>query len=186
MKKMSFALLLLILGLAFRFYREFQFVMKEPITAWTESKSADCAVVLTGGPGRVREGFDLLSNRQIKKLIISGVHITTELDDLLPLRPVYGEINDEDIVLDRRSTTTFGNAQQSLPLVEALKCRDVILVTSRLHMFRAYRTFRETFPESLVLVKHSIYGSTKDQRWGDTLFETVKSFFYSILGLFFF
>ena len=32
-------------------------------------------------------------------------------------------------------------------LVEALNCKDVILITSHLHMYRASRTFKAIFPE---------------------------------------
>jgi len=48
------------------FRREKSLVRKEPVTAWAEDHRADCAVVLTGGPGRVREGFDLLAQRQVQ------------------------------------------------------------------------------------------------------------------------
>src|SRR5580692_7608735 len=105
------------------YYREWSTIAKEPITAWTEDHKADCAVVLTGGPGRVREGFDLLAQGQVRKLIISGVHPKATLREIFPQWPFYGNLREEDVVLERRSATTYGNAQQSLPLVEALHCR---------------------------------------------------------------
>lgn len=151
-----------------------------PVQSWIKNQTCDCAIVLTGGAGRVREGFDLLSNQAVKKLIISGVHSNVQLRDLMPLWPFYGNINENDVVLEKRSETTYGNAQQSLPIVEALKCRDVLLVTSRIHMHRAYASFRATFPESVYIHPYSVVsGRYETSVWENSL-EALKSLFYSI------
>ena len=127
-------------------YREAVKIHGTPLTSWQEDHSGDCAVVLTGGANRVHEGFALLAQKQVRKLIISGVFEGAKLEEIFPLLPFYGTIASKDVVLEKNSRTTFGNAQQSLALVEALKCRDVVLVTSYLHMRRALRTFDATFP----------------------------------------
>ncbi len=159
---------------------ELEEVKKEPIQSWSKDQAADCAVVLTGGPGRVREGFDLLANQKIKKLIISGVHSNVQLHELMPLWPVYGALNENDIVLEKRSETTFGNAQQSLAIVEALKCRDILLVTSRLHMHRSYQTFRVTFPDGIYIHPHSVVSGRYETSVLETLNEALKSLFYAL------
>lgn len=174
------ALLFLTAGLSYRFYHEYKSVEQEEIQSWVRTPTADCAIVLTGGPGRVREGFDLLANQNVKKLLISGVYSNARLREIMPVWALYGNLSENDVVLDRRSETTFGNAQQSLPLAEALKCRDVLLVTSRLHMYRAYRTFRATFPENIYLEKHSMVGSRYEASVWETSFEALKSLFYSL------
>ncbi len=163
----------------YRFYDELQSVQKEPVQSWLKTSTADCAVVLTGGPGRVREGFDLLANQRVKKLIISGVYSNARLREIMPVWSLYGNLSENDVVLDRRSETTYGNAQQSLPIVEALKCRDVLLVTSRLHMFRAYNTFRSSFPENIYIQKHSILGGSYESYFWERSFEALKSIFYA-------
>src|SRR5882672_1590713 len=113
------ALSVFVLALAGLFSREIGLIEREPISAWVEDHKADCAVVLTGGPGRIREGFDLLAQGQVRKLIISGVHPRSTLREIFPQWPFYGGLHEDDVVLEKRSTTTYGNAQQSLPLVEA-------------------------------------------------------------------
>lgn len=163
-----------------RFYDEYKKVQSEVVLAWMKTPTADCAVVLTGGPGRVREGFDLLANRNIKRLIISGVYSNARLREIMPLWSFYGSISESDVVLDRRSETTYGNAQQSLPIVEALKCRDVLLVTSRLHMYRSYQTFRPVFPENIYIQKHPIWGGRHESSVWEVGFESLKSLFYSV------
>lgn len=171
-------LIALILGDWFR--REYKVIGEEPISAWTEDHKADCAVVLTGGPGRVREGFDLLAQGQVHKLIISGVHPGATLREIFPQWPFYGGLRVEDVVLERRSATTYGNAQQSLPLIEALRCRSLVLVTSHLHMRRSYKTFRRITPDEILILTRSISSGSVPPRFSDLGFETVKSLFYSL------
>jgi hypothetical protein len=148
-------------------------------TSTEEPRAADCAIVLTGGPGRVREGFDLLARKQAQKLIVSGVHPQAELREIFPLWPFYGSVRPEDVALERRSRSTFGNAQQSLPLVEALRCRDAWLVTSRVHMYRALKTFRAEFPPSIRLYPRAVVAGSAEPSWGEIASETGKSIFYS-------
>ena len=169
-----------LIGLGWLFKRERASIAGEPISAWSEDTRADCAVVVTGGPGRVREGFDLLAQHQVRKLIISGVHPRASLREIFPAWPFYGNLKPEDVVLERRSTTTFGNALQSLPLVEAVRCRSVVLVTSHLHMRRAFRTFRGAFPREISITTRAVSSGAVPPRAGDVAFEAVKSLFYSL------
>jgi uncharacterized SAM-binding protein YcdF (DUF218 family) len=171
-------LLLLLFAGAYR--REQKAIANEPVTAWTEDHKADCGVVLTGGAGRVREGFDLLAQGRVHKLIISGVHPRATLREIFPQWPFYGGLHEEDVVLERRSTTTYGNAQQSLPLVEAIHCRSLILVTSHLHMRRAYRTFRQVFPPEVLLIPRAVSSGSIPPRSSDLMWETIKALFYSL------
>lgn len=175
-----FWILLIFSGaVGYRFYDEYEKVQGEVVQSWLKTPTADCAVVLTGGAGRVREGFDLLANQNVKKLIVSGVYSNARLREIMPVWSFYGSLTENDVVLDRRSETTYGNAQQSLPIVEALKCRDVLLVTSRLHMYRSYRTFRSTFPENIYIQKHAIIGGRYQSSVWEAGFEALKSLFYS-------
>ncbi len=171
---------LLLLLFAWTFRRQYTAIEFEPITAWTEDHKADCAVVLTGGPGRIREGFDLLAQGQVHKLIISGVHPRATLRDIFPQWPYYGTLHEEDVVLERRSATTYGNAQQSLPLVEAMHCHSLVLITSHLHMRRAFRTFRQVFPREMAIVTRSVSSGAVPPRGSDLVMETLKAMFYSL------
>lgn len=160
--------------------REIRFVLAQPFSSWTEDVTADCAVVLTGGPNRVREGFDLLARKAVHKLIISGAHPQAELREIFPLLPYYGEIRDQDVVIERRSRTTYGNAQQTYALVEAIRCRDIILVTSRVHMYRSLQTFRAQFPQDFPIWPRPVIGGAVRPEWDEVLSEALKSLFYSI------
>lgn len=172
------ALVMFALGGIFR--REMGSIEHEPITAWSDDHKADCAIVLTGGAGRVREGFDLLAQGQVKKLIISGVHPRATMREIFPQWPFYGNLREDDVVLERRSATTFGNAQQSLPLVEAMHCHSLVLVTSHLHMRRAYKTFRQVYPPEVLILARSVSSGFVPPRAWDMTQETLKSLFYSL------
>lgn len=155
-------------------------ILAQGITAWTEEHRADCAVVLTGSAGRIREGFDLLVQGRVRKLLISGVYPQAELRDIFPQWPFYGPLQEEDVILEKRSNTTYGNAQQSLPLVEALRCRDIILITSRIHMYRALRIFKAVFPPDFVIYPRAVVAGSYHPDFLDLVLEVVKSLFYQL------
>ena len=179
-KILSLFALLAILFASFVFYREYRRVTQQRITSWEEDINVDCAVVLTGGAWRVREGFDLLARHQAKKLILSGVYPNATLHEIFPMLPYYGSVDERDIILDRRSETTFGNARQTQPIVEALKCRDVAVVTSRLHMYRALRTFAASYPETITLVPRAVISGRSESSFFEISTEVLKSVFYSL------
>lgn len=171
-----------LIGLSILFVREKKRVLQTEVTAWTTDHSADCAVVLTGGPHRVREGFDLLAQSRIKKLILSGVHPKATLREIFPQWPYYGLLDEENVILERRSQTTYGNIQQTVPLLEALFCKDVILITSRVHMYRAYRTFRGKLSLDYPIYQRAIVARSLEPSWEDLVPEVFSSIFYSLFA----
>jgi uncharacterized SAM-binding protein YcdF (DUF218 family) len=162
------------IGLIWLFWHESGRVRSMTFTGWDRDIQADCAVVLTGGPNRVREGLDLLAQGQIKKLILAGVNPRSSLREIFPQLPFYGSIHEDDVVLEKRSLTTYGNVQQTLALVEALKCRDLAVVTSRTHMYRAMRTFRAAFPHDYPFVEHAVLSGSLDVDWDEVALEPLK------------
>lgn len=162
------------------FYLEVQNVLSNDITEWTEDVEGDCAVVLTGSPGRVRAGVDLLTRGHARRLILSGVHPTSTLREIIPELPFYGDLPADKIYLERHSSTTYGNVKQSLALVQRLKCRDVIVVTSHLHMYRAVKIFKKVFPKDFPLKSLSIKHGHGPVKLSSILLESYKSLFYAL------
>jgi uncharacterized SAM-binding protein YcdF (DUF218 family) len=175
-----------ILGVTILFFHAKK-IKDEPVNVWSQSSvqslEADCAVVLTGAPGRIREGFELLQQKRIKKLIVSGVFKEATYTEVFPYWPYYNEVNPDDVILEKRSQTTFGNAHQSVVLVESLKCQDVLLVTSQLHMARAFSIFRDVFPNIIEIKKLTLPNGKSEQSVFDFAVELVKSLFYTVFGL---
>ncbi len=161
------------------FWRDCDLIAHQKITSWTGTGHADCAVVLTGGPGRIPEGFSLLAQHRIRKLIISGVYRRADLRSIFPQWPFYGSVDERDVFLEKRSLTTYGNAEQSLHVVQSLHCRDFFLVTSRMHMYRSLRTFRAVFPKDIKIIPRSVSDEEMHPTWG-LIVETVKTMFYNL------
>ena len=172
--------LVIVFVLSFFFLLEFRRISAQTITAWDEDYKADCAVVLTGGAGRIREGFDLLSRGSIRKLIISGVHSKAILDEIFPQWPFYGNLDKEDVVLEKVSTTTYENAMESRKWVQKLQCKDVLLITSYLHMYRANRVFRRIFPDDYSIHIVAVAPQSSRVPAESHVTETFKSLFYSL------
>lgn len=161
-------------------FREAHLVLSTPISSWTQDPAADCGVVLTGGAGRVREGLALIEKGAIKTLVISGVNPQTELRDLVTPFDLALGVNPSSIVLERRSQTTYGNAHQSVPILEALHCRDLILVTSQVHMYRAHRTFSAALKNDMRIIPHAISASKGEEAPWNLATEVLKSMFYAL------
>lgn len=175
--KLFFVLLFLtIVGLCLWILIESYLLKSLPITSWTQLSRGDCAVVLTGGPGRVRAGFDLLQRGDVRKLIISGVNPNVSLSEIFPQIDMYPGVQRFNVLLENHSRTTYGNVVQSQPILENLGCQKVILVTSQLHMPRAKKLF-EKYIKGIEFEAHSVYG---EQKFNDLFNESAKTLFYNL------
>lgn len=152
----------------------------EPLPVLDSLKAADCGVVLTGAPGRIREAFEVFAQKKFKKLVVSGVYKDTRLHEIFPHLPFYPEINPDDIILEKISGSTYANAVQSLLVAETLKCRSILLMTSEIHMYRAFNTFKAVFPDNIKIDTYHITSAGRESRLFDIYFETFKTIFYDI------
>lgn len=142
----------------------------------------DCGVVLTGAAGRIREAFEILAEKKINRLIISGVYRNTQLHEIFPQLPYYPEVNPQDIVLEKISGSTRENATESLVLVREMGCKSVLLITSDLHMYRARRLFQDTYPADIQLSHHSV---PSIKSLVDIYYEALKVIWYDTQSLLF-
>lgn len=142
--------------------------------------SRDCAVVLTGGKGRIKVALDLIQQERVRHLIISGVNKGTALSDLLGGSSLALSVAQDRITLEKQSQTTFGNAQHSWPMLEALRCHSFYLITSQVHMARALRTFESHRTANLSMWPLEIKPPESEINFNARLLETIKFMFYSI------
>jgi uncharacterized SAM-binding protein YcdF (DUF218 family) len=176
--------LLVVLIFIFIIYFETDQILSEPENLWGNNEiSADCGVVLTGATGRLREGFELLAQKRIKKLIASGVYKEARMIEVFPYAGYYPEVSLDDIYLEKRSETTFGNARHSMNLAEGLRCRDIILITSQIHMHRAYAIFKIVYPDTIVIKKLTLPNTKSESGLSGLALEVVKTLFYYVVGL---
>lgn len=111
------------------------------------SSPEDSIIVFTGDSGRIAAGLNLLADDFAPRLLISGVHSGTTIDDLRLAHPSSQDLFDCCITLDYKSTNTRENVVESSRWLDSTNSRSVILVTSDYHMPRSLAEFRAIRPD---------------------------------------
>ncbi len=158
-----------------------QLLKNGEISSWVQSQSLDCAVVLTGGTSRIREGFDLLSQNKIKLLIISGVNPAAHLREIFPMWPFYPGVSEEKLILEKESSTTYSNGVQSFDLARKNSCKQIFLITSQIHMPRAKMIFQNIFLNEIEVVPHAVSAGTSEEEFLSLVTELIKGSVQKIL-----
>ena len=122
--------------------REKKFIASEPISAWSEDHRADCAIVLTGGPGRVQRGIDLLRRGKARRLLVSGVDRRVRAADLTATYHIPPSLMAR-IDLGASAVDTRSNALETARWIAAHRYTSIRLVTTDWHMRRARYELRQ-------------------------------------------
>ena len=130
---------LLVLAYALGFVL-FAVTLGKPAAAGTRT---DAAVVITGGPGRIEHGVEVLSDRQARRMLVAGADPLVTKQDLV--RRLGGK---ERLVrccvdLGSESVDTRSNAEEAQRWLNKHGFKSVRLVTSDWHMRRARYEFRK-------------------------------------------
>ena len=125
------ALLLALYGIGFAV-----FALTLPKAAGDEQ--TDAIVVLTGSPGRLERGFALLDQGRARALLISGVPADARPQDYAARYGVDVALFPSKIALGQDSVDTRTNAEEVARWLQRRRYRSIRLVTSDLHMHRAY------------------------------------------------
>jgi uncharacterized SAM-binding protein YcdF (DUF218 family) len=120
---------------------------------WTNA--TDAVVVLTGGPGRLQAGADVLIAGMARQLYITGVDPAVR--DIRELNLNWPNSFDPSccVALGQRATDTYGNAVEAAMWVQAQKFSSMRLVTSAYHMPRALLEFKRLLP-GVRIVPHPV------------------------------
>ncbi|MBN9047761.1 MAG: YdcF family protein [Rhizobiales bacterium] len=100
-------------------------------------KPADAIVVLTGGQSRIQVALDLLKQKRGQRLLISGVHPTTNERTLQHATHADSSLFDCCVDLDRTALNTAGNAEESERWIRSNGYHRVIIVTNNYHIPRS-------------------------------------------------
>lgn len=129
---------------------------------------ADVVVVLSGSTGdRVREAVRLYHAGVAPKLLMTGgPFFDTSMAGIMANYAVSLGVPSQNILLEEAAVSTYTNATGSLPILQAMGAKRVLLVTSRFHTARSYDTFRDVLPEDMSLfIQSSEDGVSADTWW---------------------
>lgn len=130
----SFLLLLYALGFVL-----FAFTLgkAQPSTA----PSSDAAIVLTGGPGRIEHGIDVLKAGKAQRMLIAGVDPAVTKKDLARRIPGAAQWFICCVDLGSESVDTRSNAEEAGRWLARHRYKSLRLITSDWHMRRAQYEF---------------------------------------------
>lgn len=126
----------------------------------------DAVVVLTGGPLRLQAGLSVLESGQARKLLVSGVHPSVEITELLrSARRQPGGV-ECCVVLGYDADNTAGNAAETRRFLQREGYRSLRVVTASYHMRRSLLEFRRALP-GVTIVAHPVFSESfkRDDWW---------------------
>jgi len=106
------------------------------------AERTDGVVVLTGGPGRLSRGFDLIQNGAADRMLISGVAEVVRPQELAAEYRVPMDLINCCVDLGRDATDTRTNGEEVAEWVRRHNLHSIRLVTNDWHMRRARKEIR--------------------------------------------
>ena len=153
------ALILLVWALGFGW---FALLLPQPL----DGRTTDAIVVLTGGPGRLDRGLELMQDGAARRMLISGVDRAVKPHELAVTYQVPDKLFTCCITLGREAIDTRSNGIETAQWLERRGYDTVRLITSDWHMRRAAFELRLALPADVVLV----YDAVPSQPSFSTLF----------------
>lgn len=103
--------------------------------------ATDAIVVLTGGSGRIEEGFQRLAAKRARRMLIAGADPSVTKKDLVRRAGGRRALIACCVDLGSESVDTRSNAEEAKRWLDAHGYRSALLVTSDWHMRRARYEF---------------------------------------------
>ena len=134
------------------------FIAKVPRLVEAPSRVTDAIVVLTGGSERIVTGLDLLESGWARKMFVSGVSTTVDLDELLAVVDRTPSSVRGDLEVGHEARDTLGNAIETAKWLEQNQFNSIRLVTAGYHMPRSLKEFFRLMPDAEI-VPHPVFPS---------------------------
>jgi uncharacterized SAM-binding protein YcdF (DUF218 family) len=144
-----FSLLLLLYLLAFV---TFSVTLGSP----AKDQHVDAVIAITGGPGRIEHGIDVLSQGYAKRMLIAGTDPSVTKHDLIHRLNGKKKLVDCCVDLGSESVDTRSNAEEADRWLTKHRYRSFRLVTSDWHMRRARYEFRRVMGKRYVVVPDAV------------------------------
>lgn len=122
-----------------------------------DDRTTDAIVVLTGGPGRIQRGIELLKHGKAKRMLVSGVDRRVKPHELAEEYGVPVRMFERQIDLGHESVDTRSNAIEASDWLKRNHFSSVRLVTTDWHMARARFDLRNAIDDDVVIVADAVH-----------------------------
>jgi uncharacterized SAM-binding protein YcdF (DUF218 family) len=116
----------------------------------------EAVAVLTGGPGRIARGIEVLDRRWAARLFVSGVAREVKPHEFALEHAVKPRLMACCVTLGYEATDTIGNAREIAAWLKREKIGTLRLVTSDWHMRRAALEVARQAPRGTVIVPDAV------------------------------
>ena len=121
-----------------------------------DARRTDAIVVLTGGPGRIARGIELLGDRKAKRLLISGVPREVRSSELAVANHASPAVFRCCVDLGHQAVDTRSNAEETVAWLARRKAKSVRLVTTDWHMPRARFELERVLDDRVTIVVDAV------------------------------
>ncbi|MDD7909475.1 MULTISPECIES: YdcF family protein [Pseudovibrio] len=154
------SVLICLASFAISFYGYVAMLNSKPTEA---IRAADGIVVFTGGRERISKSLSLLAEGKAKRLLISGVHPDTTVEQISLMTEQKLALFRCCVDLDRKALNTIGNASETANWAHENGFASLVVVTSAYHMPRALAELQALLPE-VELIPNSVFHEGLDLR----------------------
>ncbi|WEK48427.1 MAG: YdcF family protein [Candidatus Andeanibacterium colombiense] len=116
----------------------------------------DAIVVLTGGPGRIDRGLQVLRGHKAGQLLVTGVYNDVTPDEFAAEYKVDRRLMECCVTLGFAALDTRGNAQETAEWVARRRIRSLRLVTTDWHMRRAAAELAGRLPAHVEILEDAV------------------------------
>ncbi|MET0270782.1 MAG: YdcF family protein [Sphingomonas sp.] len=116
----------------------------------------DAIVVVTGGPGRVQRGLDLLSAGRARRLLVSGADRRVRPAELAAVNHVSPRLVETRVDLGHEAVDTRSNAEETAGWLARYRFRSLRLVTTDWHMARACFELRRILGDEVTILPDAV------------------------------
>lgn len=121
-----------------------------------EPVKTDAVIALTGGPGRIARGLEVLDRGLAKKMLVSGVDKEVRPQEFAAEFGVSPRTMACCVTLGFAAVDTRSNASETAKWVAQNEIRSLRLVTTDWHMRRAAGELDRTLPEFVTVVRDAV------------------------------
>jgi len=155
------------------------FAANLPTSVVDPAQRTDAIVVLTGGTGRLRQGFELLARDRAEELFVSGVGRGVKVSELLLIDRIAPPELACCVVLGYKAGDTHGNALETAAWMRLQGFNSLRLVTATYHMPRSLLEFRAAMPH-IDILPHPVFSRNFHQsdwwQWPGSTILLVKEY----------